>query len=74
VDWDATDRLKDVKAPALILYGTEDSVFPAQGSLDMCRLIPAVEQRAFEGAEHGVAQLPESIELILSFVKRHSPV
>ncbi len=74
LDWDATDRLKELKPPAFILYGTEDSVFPQKGSRDMCRLIPNVEFKAFEGAEHGVAKFPESIDLILSFIKPHAPV
>jgi len=74
LDWDATDQLKELKPPAFILYGTEDSVFPQKGSRDMCRLIPNVEFKAFEGAEHGVVKFPESIDLILSFIKRHTPV
>ena len=73
VDWDATPRLKDMKPPALVLYGTEDSIFPAQGSRSLTELIPNVEYKAFEGADHGVAQSPEAIELIFSFLQRHTP-
>ena len=73
VDWDATPKLKEMKPPTLVLYGTEDSVFPAPGSRAMTELIPNVEYKVFEGAEHGVTQFPETIELILSFLKRHTP-
>jgi len=73
VDWDATPQLKDMKPPTLILYGTEDSVFPAPGSRSMIQLIPNVESKAFEQAEHGVTQFPEAIELIFSFLQRNIP-
>ena len=73
MDWDATPKLKEMKPPTLVLYGTEDSVFPAPGSRAMTELIPNVEYKVFEGAEHGVTQFPETIELILSFLKRHTP-
>jgi len=73
VDWDATPRLKQMKPPALVLYGTEDSVFPAPGSRTMVELIPNVEYRAFQGEEHGVTQFPEALELTLSFLRRHTP-
>jgi len=72
VDWDATLQLKDMKVPTLVLYGTEDSVFPPQGSIDMIRLIPNVEYKAFQGAEHGVTIFPEAIELALAFLQRHT--
>ena len=73
VDWDATPRLKDMKPPTFILYGTEDTTFPAQGSRSMTQLIPNIESKAFPGAGHGVIQLPEAIELVLSFLQRHTP-
>jgi pimeloyl-ACP methyl ester carboxylesterase len=72
LDWDATPQLKDIKPPTLVLYGTEDSVFPSQGSLDMTRLIPNVEYKAFQGAEHGVTRFPEAIEIALLFLQRHT--
>jgi pimeloyl-ACP methyl ester carboxylesterase len=73
VDWDATPRLKDIRPPTLVMYGTGDSTFPPQGSRTMIQLVPNVEHKAFEGAEHGVARFPEAIELILSFLQRHTP-
>ena len=72
LDWNATPRLKDIKTPTLVLYGTEDTVFPPQGSLDMTRLIPNAEYKAFQGAEHGVTRFPEAIEIALSFLQRHT--
>jgi len=72
VDWDVTSRLKDIKPPTLILYGTADSIFPAHGSETMTRLIPNVEYTAFQGADHGVAQLPEAADIILSFLQRQT--
>lgn len=73
VDWDATPRLREMKPSTLVLYGTEDSIFPAEGSRTMARLIPDVESKAFEGAEHGVLAFPEATDLILSFLQRHTP-
>ena len=73
MDWDITPRLKDIKPPTLILYGTADSIFPSHGSETMTRLIPNVEYKAFQGADHGVAQLPEATEIILSFLQKHTP-
>jgi 3-oxoadipate enol-lactonase len=72
VDWDSTPQLKDIKAPTLVLYGTEDSLFPPQGFADMTRLIPNVECRAFQGAEHGVTRFPEATEIALSFLQRNT--
>ncbi|HUV44035.1 MAG TPA: alpha/beta hydrolase [Dehalococcoidales bacterium] len=73
VDWDATPQFRDIKPPTLVLYGTEDSVFPAQGSRDMARLIPDVQVKAFEGAEHGVTRFPEALDIIFSFLQQHTP-
>ena len=66
VDWDAIPRLKEMKPPTLVVFGTEDNVFPQQGSLAMTQLFPNVEYKAFEGAGHGVTDMfPEAIDLIL---------
>ena len=73
VDWDATPRLSEVKPPTLVLYGTNDSVFPEVGSRAMVATIPGVEHRAFEGAEHGVTRFPEALDTILDFLQRHTP-
>ena len=73
VDWDATPRLTEMKPPTLVIFGTEDKVFPQQGSQTMIRLIPNVEHKAFEGAGHGVAMSPEALDLILSFLERQTP-
>ncbi|MDD5039065.1 MAG: alpha/beta hydrolase [Dehalococcoidales bacterium] len=73
IDWDASPRLKDLKSPTLVLYGTRDTVFPPQGDRTMTQSIPNVEYKAFHGAEHGVTQFPEAIELIFSFLQRHTP-
>ena len=70
VDWDATPRLRDMKPSTLVLYGTEDSVFPEQGSRTMVQLVSKVEYQAFQRAEHGVTQLPEAIELVSSFLQQ----
>jgi len=73
VDWDATPQLKDIKSPVFVLYGTADGVFPAAGSQDMARLIPNVEVKAFENADHGVTRFPEALDLIQSFLQRNTP-
>jgi len=73
LDWDATPRLDSIKPPTLVLYGTDDSVFPPQGSRDMARLIPSAEAKAFQGAEHGVTRFPEALDQALSFLQRYTP-
>lgn len=74
VDWDATPRLHELKPPTLVVYGTEDSIFPAEGSRTMTQRIPNVEHKAFEGAGHGVTlAYPEATAVILSFLLRHTP-
>ena len=74
VDWDATPRLHELKPPTLVIYGTEDRIFPAEGSRTMVQLIPNVKHKAFEGAGHGVTiAYPEAIDVILSFLLRHTP-
>lgn len=72
VDWDATPRLREMKPPTLVVYGTEDTVFPSAGSRTMVELIPNVECKAFQGADHGVQAFPETIDLIVSFLERHT--
>ena len=73
VDWDATSQLKDIKPPVFVLYGTDDSVFPAAGSQAMAQLIPNVQVKAFENADHGVTRFPEALDLIQSFLQRNTP-
>ena len=74
VDWDVTGTFRNLAMPALVLYGTGDTVFP---NVDWASLAAGSEQityREFAGAEHGVAgSHPEALDEILEFVRQHTP-
>lgn len=55
VDWDATDRFAGLRVPALVVYGTGDTVFPDAGWDRLCEDMPNVTYFELEGAEHGSA-------------------
>jgi pimeloyl-ACP methyl ester carboxylesterase len=74
-DWDATARLKDLKMPILVLYGTGDTVFPNANWDRLTAGMPNVTYRAFEGAEHGVTgEFPAALDGIVEFLLAHTPV
>ena len=39
----------------------------------MAKLIPNVEVKAFENADHEVTRFPEALDLIQSFLQRNTP-
>lgn len=73
VDWDATSRFGELEMPVLVLYGTQDSVFPQApwGELAMGR--QNVIYHPSEGAEHGMAgNTPAALDEIHAFFAAHS--
>ncbi len=74
LDFDASKRIRDLKVPALIVYGTGDTVYPDVPWADLTAGMPNVEVRLFPGAEHGAASnTPEGEAAIIEFLKRHAP-
>ena len=55
VDWDATGRFADLRVPALIVYGTGDTVCTDAGWDRLSKGMPNVTYFEIEGMEHGVA-------------------
>lgn len=71
VDWDASARFEELSMPVLVLYGTEDSVFPNAPWDALTRDRPNVTYHAFDGAEHGLMG-PNVLDEIEAFLKRHA--
>lgn len=68
LDFDITGRLAEISAPALILYGTADTIFPAADWPALIKPMPDVRYVAFEGEEHGVATEAAALDEIECFL------
>jgi pimeloyl-ACP methyl ester carboxylesterase len=70
---DAADRLKEVKAPTLVLTGTADILVPPHHSDELARLIPGAELKKIEGGTHGfnVERKDEFNQAVLEFLSQH---
>jgi 3-oxoadipate enol-lactonase len=51
-EWDAWDRLGEIRVPTLILHGTEDRLVPQENGIRLAELIPGAELHLLEGAGH----------------------
>jgi pimeloyl-ACP methyl ester carboxylesterase len=72
--FDASTRIRELKVPVLIVYGTGDTVYPDVPWTDLTAGMPNVEVRLFEGLEHGAASnTPDGEAAILDFLRRHTP-
>jgi pimeloyl-ACP methyl ester carboxylesterase len=69
LDFGVTGRLAEIKAPTLILYGTADTIFPAVDWPAFIKTMRNVHYVAIQGAEHGVATLPEGLDEIERFLQ-----
>ncbi|MFN8639995.1 MAG: alpha/beta hydrolase [Dehalococcoidia bacterium] len=75
LDFDASSRLAEIKAPVLLIYGTGDTVYPNVPWGDLVKGLPNYTYAPIEGAEHGVAgEHPEVYDQILEFCRAHTPV
>ena len=72
-DFDATGRFGELQMPVLIPYGTGDTVFPVAGWKQLAEGRPNVTYLPVEGAEHGQATTPETVEAILKFLVANTP-
>jgi pimeloyl-ACP methyl ester carboxylesterase len=71
VGFNTAERLYDIKAPTLVLTGTEDKVIPFANARILAERIPAASLVEFEGAGHGflVERADEVNAAILNFLR-----
>ena len=74
LDWDATEIFSNLTMPALVLYGTGDTVFPNVDWTSLCANQHSIAYREFIGAEHGFASSSsEALSEIRDFLMRQPP-
>jgi pimeloyl-ACP methyl ester carboxylesterase len=69
------DRLPDIKAPTLVITGTEDRLIPYENSKLMADRIPGAELAIIENAGHGffISDPTDKVsKTVLNFLRRHS--
>jgi pimeloyl-ACP methyl ester carboxylesterase len=73
--WDAYDRLPELRAPVLVLHGSEDQLIDVGNARVLASRIPGAELTILEGAGHVYhsEQAERADEIVLDFVRRHSP-
>lgn len=66
-----TPRLRDVKAPALVVGGGQDGVAGAAGSVILSRVLPDARLHVFQDAGHGIYRLKRDQfrQLVLDFAR-----
>ena len=67
------ERLGEIKAPTLIIAGTDDKIVPAENSRILAEKIPGAELVELEGAGHGflAEKAAETNSTVLAFLRRH---
>ena len=70
--WTA-DGLDEIRAPVLIVHGTEDLVVDVGNAARLRQRLPGAELALLEGAGHAYhSEMPErSTEIVLDFLRRH---
>jgi len=73
IGFNAYDRLQEIRAPTLILTGTDDKIVPAENSRVLARRIPGAALVEFPGAGHGflVEKAHETNAAVLEFLRAH---
>jgi len=71
--FDAYDRLPGIRAPTLVLHGTEDLMVPVENARLLAERIPGAELILMEGAGHVYhsERADEADAFVLDFVRRH---
>ena len=69
---DRTSRLHEIKAPTLVIHGTEDAILPLDHGLALAEGIKNSNKMIMEGVGHEIPEqlLPEIIQEILKNFKR----
>ena len=75
-EFDSYERLPDIRAPTLILHGTEDQMVPVANARLLAERIPGAELVLLEGAGHVYhSEQPERADrAVLEFIRRNSRV
>ncbi len=73
VQFNTYERLGEIKAPTLIIAGTDDKIVPAENSRILAEKIPGAELVELEGAGHGflAEKAAETNSTVLAFLRRH---
>jgi proline iminopeptidase len=66
---DRVELLKTIRAPTLVVHGSDDPLVPVEGGLHTAELIPEASLKIIEGMGHDLA--PGVIPLILDAVQSH---
>ena len=71
-DFEARDRLGELRNPVLVVFGDSDRVIPAEASEDLAARIPGAEKTLLPGAGHiGYAEAPVSFNAaVMSFLTK----
>ena len=72
---DTYDRLPDIKAPTLVIAGSEDRMIPCENSKILASRIPNAELVIIENAGHGlfISDPTDNVsKIVLDFLRRHS--
>jgi len=71
--FDSFDRLPTLKAPTLVLHGSEDRLVPAENAQLLADRIPGAESRILIGAGHlyHSEQADAADAAVLGFIRRH---
>ncbi len=72
--FNAYDRLSDIRVPTLIITGSDDKIVPAANSRILAERIPGAQLLELAGAGHGflVEKAAEANAAVLAFLRRHS--
>ncbi|MEW6058842.1 MAG: alpha/beta fold hydrolase [Actinomycetota bacterium] len=72
--FDAYDRVPGIRAPALVLHGTEDQMIDPANAQILASRIPGAELAMLEGAGHVYhsERAEESDAMVLDFIRRHA--
>jgi pimeloyl-ACP methyl ester carboxylesterase len=71
---DAWERLTEIRAPVLVIHGTQDRINPTANAELLARRIPGAELRLIEGGRHGyfIEFREEAGRAVMEFVERHT--
>ena len=64
----AVPRLDKIKAPTLVIHGTDDSTIPFDSAKNLVNYIPNSELKVIEGGEHGMAYT--RADEVVNFIKQ----
>ena len=72
-NFDGWDELPSIKAPVLIIHGTDDRVCSVRNAQLLASRIPGAELHIIDGGRHGyiLENHPEMTDFVLDFLARH---